>query len=479
MSSPSNYRAALIVLALVALPAAAQNAGGLGADRAIPPTPDPVGAGARAAGMSNAFIAIADDATAASWNPAGLVQLERPEIAIVGSLLKLRHDFSATSEPEFGGDFEDDFSELNFLSFTAPLPRPIFDRNATISLSYQRRFDFNQSFEGRVSSASVLDLEPPVLLNQRTTLHFDQEGSLSTISPAFAIELTRELSVGAALNLWRSTFLSDNGWKQTTRVNGVSLLGASTSLSRGVSSEAYEDFSGENFTLGMLWKPNPRWSFGLRYDTAFTGTADYTAHDRELRFRLGGNRPLFNGNTTHEKREISFSDTLALGMAWRPNDRLTVALDVSRTDWNDLIVKDRRGHRFSMVDGTDRDNPFQKTDFDPTWAVRLGAEYVFIPKEPGEDLPWLWTLRGGLSYEEEPASGRSSRNYFSKGDGNADQFYGISLGAGVLIGQRVNIDLAWQMRYGPGVNGDLNPGVAGFDDDELRHRLLLSTVVYF
>jgi long-subunit fatty acid transport protein len=477
--SRSKFCAALIALGALSFPAAAQNAGGLGADRAIPPTPDPVGSGARAAGMSNAFIAIADDATAASWNPAGLVQLERPEIAIAGSLLSLRHDFSARSESGFGGDFEDDFADLNFLSFSAPLPRPIFERNATVSLSYQRRFDFNQSWRGRVSGASVLGLEPPLLLNQRTTLDFDQEGSLSTISPAFAIELTRQLSVGLALNLWRSSFLSDNGWKQSTQVNGVSLLGTTTSLSHGRSTEEYSDFSGENLTLGMLWKPTPRWSFGLRYDTAFTGTADYTARDRELRFRLGSTVPLLNANVVREKREIRFPDTLALGMAWRPNDRLTVALDVSRTDWNDLIVKDRQGRRFSLVDGTDRANALQRTDFDPTWAVRLGSEYVFIPREPGEDLPWLWTLRGGLSYEEEPASGRSDRNFFSKGNGEPDRFYGLSLGAGVLIGQRVNIDLAWQMRYGPGVNGDLNPGVEGFDDDELRHRLLLSTVVYF
>ena len=39
--------------------------------------PSPVGSGARAAGIGSAFVAVADDATAASWNPAGLVQLER------------------------------------------------------------------------------------------------------------------------------------------------------------------------------------------------------------------------------------------------------------------------------------------------------------------------------------------------------------------------------------------------------------------
>jgi hypothetical protein len=40
--------------------------------------PGITGAGARAMGMGGAFIAIADDATAASWNPSGLAVLERP-----------------------------------------------------------------------------------------------------------------------------------------------------------------------------------------------------------------------------------------------------------------------------------------------------------------------------------------------------------------------------------------------------------------
>ncbi|MGA1863612.1 MAG: hypothetical protein ACMUHX_00970 [bacterium] len=44
-------------------------------------TPNPVGSGARAMGMGGAFIGVADDATAASWNPAGLLQLRQPEIS--------------------------------------------------------------------------------------------------------------------------------------------------------------------------------------------------------------------------------------------------------------------------------------------------------------------------------------------------------------------------------------------------------------
>ncbi|HVD78767.1 MAG TPA: hypothetical protein VNH43_14215, partial [Vicinamibacteria bacterium] len=44
-----------------------------------------LGSGARAFGMGGAFLARADDATAASWNPAGLSYLRRPEFTVVGA----------------------------------------------------------------------------------------------------------------------------------------------------------------------------------------------------------------------------------------------------------------------------------------------------------------------------------------------------------------------------------------------------------
>ena len=50
----------------------------------IPSSLNPVGSGARALGMGGAFIAVADDATSASWNPGGLIQLETPETSVVG-----------------------------------------------------------------------------------------------------------------------------------------------------------------------------------------------------------------------------------------------------------------------------------------------------------------------------------------------------------------------------------------------------------
>ena len=49
----------------------------------------PVGAGARALAMGGAFIAVADDATAGSWNPAGLALLDRPQASFAGDASRI------------------------------------------------------------------------------------------------------------------------------------------------------------------------------------------------------------------------------------------------------------------------------------------------------------------------------------------------------------------------------------------------------
>lgn len=61
-----------------------------------------VGAGARALGMGGAFVALADDASAVYWNPAGIVSIDRIEVEAMhaeqfGNLIN--YDFVATAFP--------------------------------------------------------------------------------------------------------------------------------------------------------------------------------------------------------------------------------------------------------------------------------------------------------------------------------------------------------------------------------------------
>ena len=70
--------------------------------------------------MGGAFIAVADDATAASWNPAGLIQLERPELSMVVDYNYRRAEYSSRERPEIDNTGEDDQFRVNYFSGTYP-----------------------------------------------------------------------------------------------------------------------------------------------------------------------------------------------------------------------------------------------------------------------------------------------------------------------------------------------------------------------
>ncbi|MCD6353392.1 MAG: hypothetical protein J7M06_04190, partial [Proteobacteria bacterium] len=105
----------------------------------ISSTLNPVGSGARAMGMGGAFIAVADDATAASWNPAGLIQLETPEVSVVYSSFHWRENYKSRFHPESAGMNEKYADDLNY--FSAALPFQLFRQNFVASLNFQRLYD--------------------------------------------------------------------------------------------------------------------------------------------------------------------------------------------------------------------------------------------------------------------------------------------------------------------------------------------------
>ncbi|MBI2557334.1 MAG: hypothetical protein HYW13_08020, partial [Planctomycetes bacterium] len=104
-------------------------------------TPLPVGSGARAIGQGSAFIAVADDATAASWNPGAVMQLESPELSVVGSFLSTQQDFDPGSTGWSLGDEAVSRGDLNYASVAYPFR--VFRKNFVAALNYQQIYDFH------------------------------------------------------------------------------------------------------------------------------------------------------------------------------------------------------------------------------------------------------------------------------------------------------------------------------------------------
>ena len=447
-------------------------------------SPNVVGSGARALGMGSAFIAIADDATAASWNPGGLTQLERPELSLVYSYKSNTENFSSSSRRGLNFENTVNVDEINYASFVYPIPWTFGGRNLVVSLNILKQYDFDRDLDFRFNEVAAA---AGGVVNRGESYRYRSRGGLSSLSPAFGFEITDKLSMGVVWNIYDQDILPDNEWKTRNNFRQNFLLnnvgpggGTDIRLNTVVSvEEDYKDIDGHNFTFGLLYKPNERWSFGAVYHTKWSADVEYQRRTR-----------LFDGGLSigREERpqEITFPSALGLGVAYRfPNDKLTLSFDITRREWDQFEILDpearsRAARRRSGITGLNKN----LSEIDPTYTVRFGAEYVFINEtKPKQD--YLPSLRGGLFYDPEPSGGRENQFWGvglngreQRGSGEPVDFWGFSLGAGVLVKNQVNIDLAYIYRWGDGARTDTF-GLFGTDADVEQHNLYVSTVVYF
>jgi long-subunit fatty acid transport protein len=427
--------------------------------------------------MGGAFVAVADDATAASWNPGGLTQLEEPELSLVYSWKLFEEDFSRTNHIRpFDSPMEAGFDDLNYFSLAYPIPWTFRGRNVVVSLNYQRKLDFDRALDFRAT-----DISPGSFITQTSfDIKYRAEGGLGTLSPGIGFEINEKLSLGLAINLWDSNILSNNRWKtRNTYKARTSLIGGSPIFSSGEINETFTDYEATNYTLGLLYKSTERLSIGAVYHTKYTAKVKSTKTNvLHWATQPGGSSPFIFISTT--RTETEWPEAAALGVAYRfPNDKLTVSADVTWRPWDDFVKRDAAGRRTSPITGLRKD----LSPHDSTYTVRLGTEYVSV-KENAPKQDYLPSLRAGLFYDPEPASGRR-HGFFgvTKGDGDPDDYYGFALGAGVLIKNRVNLDVAYQYRWGRDVKADTFAGSGpfenGFSEDVYQHQFYLSTVIYF
>src|SRR3989449_513590 len=105
--------------------------------------------GARALGMGGAFIGVADDATAAVTNPAGLVILQRPELSGEVKFTRFKNNIKAFSNSPGDAsnatvhdrDFDDSVTTPSFFSFVYPTERLV------VAVFTRELVNFESNFE--------------------------------------------------------------------------------------------------------------------------------------------------------------------------------------------------------------------------------------------------------------------------------------------------------------------------------------------
>jgi long-subunit fatty acid transport protein len=410
-------------------------------------SPNPVGSGARAMGMGGAFIGVADDATAASWNPAGLIQLEKPEVSIVGGYFSRREEFSSSTRPEINNTGEVDGSNLNYLSAAYPFQ---FYRNMVVSVNYQRLYDFNRSFSHRLDFSSAG-------LDVTQYKQFEQDGFVGAVGIAAAVQITPNLSLGVTLNIWTGQLFWDNGWKETFTERSVGTQGGVPVTINTLVADKYADFHGINTNFGILWNITPSLTLGGVIKTPFDASIDHKfSFSQTSQFGLPVSTTVTSQQSFVEGVDLRMPLSYGLGLAWRVSDALTLDLDVYRTHWSDYILSDSRGNKFSPIDG----RPEAESNINNTNQVRVGGEYLFLFPEKNMVVP----IRAGFFYDPEPSQG------------TVKDFYGFSAGSGIAY-KRFVFDVAYVLRWGRNVDtGNL---IATSEADIMQHTILASLIIHF
>lgn len=407
-----------------------------GAEVEIPSSFNPVGSGARALGMGGAFIAVADDATAASWNPGGLTQLKKPECSVVGAFYSRSEDLTFGTNPEADGSHSISDSNINYLS--ASYPFEAFNRNMIVSLSYQHLYDFNREWDFLLKG--YVDL-PYMQIDIDDDWQYESSGSLSAIGISYGIRILPELSVGFTLNFWDDD-LTPNNWEEKYRKIRSGTINGAPYTEEYTKNEKHS-LDGFNFNLGMLWRINYKWTLGAVFKSPFKADIEHTFQE--------------NSESTIRDEELEMPMSYGIGMVYNISDNFSVSGDIYRTEWSDCVYRNADGEEISPITGG------SASAVDPTHQIRIGGEYRFINKEKEYLIP----IRAGIFYDPAPA------------EGSPDDFYGFAFGMGFTKNDWFSLDIAYQYRFGNDVGEHLMKKTNfQFSQDVDEHIVYLSLIWY-
>jgi opacity protein-like surface antigen len=333
------------------------------------------GSGARAAGMGNAFIGIADDATAINWNPGGLTALEHFEASFVGAFVMDKEEYS--SEDNASYNYSDDLSykHFNLSFFSLAYPFKAGEKKLVLAGGMQKQLDFFYEDSGSDYSST-------------------SKGGVYTINIGAGYQLLPYLSLGATANIWTGSSESEFEYNYETYNEYYEY--------------SYDKFKGLNFVVGALFdmsmiNENVPLKIGAVIKTPFELEYDFSYYYFEDLYYTEDE----GGSSFKAKLPLMFG----LGASYRFGENLTVGLDFERRN-------------YSKTDLSSSDEDVNQ--------IRLGMEYllvtdaVVIPLRIGFfNYPTLWA---NVDYEFDSWNGEYVEVKSEQLVG-----YGMSLGSGVIF----------------------------------------------
>jgi len=405
--------------------------------------------GGRSLGLGGAFIGLADDATAAYTNPAGLTILNKKEFSLEARQNRFTHQFTDAGHVALGsaplrvtnrgvdtvtglvtGHDENTVTDVSFISFVFPRERWAFavygHRLANFEADFRTNGIFTDEPRPNQDPANPDD-DFSRFRYFPTTNALDLE--VNNLAASFAFRLGGGVSLGVGVNYLdfqmnsqtiRSAFLvNEDGFAIDTPEPGGFIGPPNYSLENAANTqEQHGDETNITYSAGFIWRPSQRFGAGVVYRKGADFNVDVVSF---------GGAPPPTGELFAGVGRFTIPDVIGVGISVRPAEGLMLAADVNRVEYS------ATAEGFFAV--FEEEPAFYKAD--DAYEYRIGFEYGFV----GARNPIF--VRLGSWFEPEhriryadDTVGQSV--LFRKGN---DEIH-YSAGLGMVFGQRFELNAA-------------------------------------
>ena len=340
----------------------------------------------RAAGMGSAFTAVADDASAAWFNPAGTVFMDSNQAMLGGDVIMTNNKFSTNA--------------------SNPYPVPVSVDAASKTLFVPHGY-LTYRWAGTKLGAS-LGINSPFGLETDwpTTSPFAPFNTLSRINmvmvnPSVAYQISDNLSIAAGVDYANAYKLDLDSTYQNLSGNGDGWGGNVSLLYRG-----------NGFNVGITYRS--------RIKIGISGSAT-------------GLGPLAPAGTSSANTSITLPDQVNVGLAVMPNAQWLLSLDVDWVNWKTFdainVTYGSAQYRTVLTGATGSGSTHLPQNWKATVAFRLGAEWKYSQRA---------RVRFGFVYDPTPIN---AVDFTPAIPGSDRQIY--SIGYGYDITPATTLDLGY------------------------------------
>lgn len=388
------------------------------------------GVGVRAMGMGGAFVGVADDFTAMYWNPAGLAQMQRREVQV--SFLRN----SRANDSVFNGTAgRSELTNTRFGSLGFVYPYPVYRGSLVLAAGLTRIKDFDWSLNQKGND------------NGLTADHaFQHEGELALAGVSAALDVSPAVSLGVTLGLVSGEDEAVNGYDWADDSPDEFL--EARFLARDTFTDEYQ-WTPYTVLGAMLRTPrdDPRYRLGATFAAGrahkirykFKGPASYNEknpcnldavleEDYDSIECDDGTVGQFSDQEVSNTYQLALPFEFGVGVSAAALPGLTLAGSLHLAEWSQSEYKGDDDHDLRA------DTSFE-TQYRDVLRYHLGVEY----QVPVVALD----LRAGYFVDPVPFVGPRDPSTDDSPIRIEEDRRFITLGAGILLDEAVQVDLAW------------------------------------